>query len=100
MVEYVEEAKMSRSCPYVLLLDSGTRYSQAFSVISGRTIEAETPLAAVDTCFKSFYVFDLHFPRECTPTWQFLQTAVFDMEGTVSPAVGFLRSQLQSLASN
>ncbi len=74
MVEYLEQAKSSRSYPFVLLLADGMLCSQAFAVISGKAIETETALAAVDTCFKSFYVFDLHYPNECTPTWSFFNT--------------------------
>ncbi|KAI4827553.1 hypothetical protein KUCAC02_030941, partial [Chaenocephalus aceratus] len=52
-VEYLEQAKLSRSCPFVLPLQDGMLCSQAFVVISGEAIETETALAAVDTCFKS-----------------------------------------------
>ncbi|KAJ4928697.1 hypothetical protein JOQ06_004323, partial [Pogonophryne albipinna] len=46
MVEYLEQAKSSRSCPFVLLLEDGMLCSQAFVVISGKAIETETALAA------------------------------------------------------
>ncbi|KAI4789646.1 hypothetical protein KUCAC02_035115 [Chaenocephalus aceratus] len=59
MVEYLEQAESSRSCPFMLPLQDGMLCSQAFVVISGKAIETETALAAVDTCFKSFYVFDI-----------------------------------------
>ena len=94
MVEYLEEAKASRSYPYVLLLGDGILFSQAFVVISGQAIETETALAAVDTCFKSFYIFDTHYPNQCTPAWQFLQSVVYGLEGTVSPAVKFLETTI------
>ena len=69
MVEYLEQAKSSRPCPFVLLLADGMLSSQSFAVISGKAIETETALAAVDTCFKRFYVFDTHYPSQCTPNW-------------------------------
>ena len=90
----MELARSSRSYPFVLLLADGMLSSQAFVVISGKAIETETVLAAVDTCFKSFYVFDTHYPNECTPTWQFFQSVVYGLEGTVSPAVNFLKTAI------
>ena len=94
MVEYLEQARTSRSHPYVLVLADGMLCSQAFKVICGRAIVAETALAAVDTCFKSFYVFDTHYPAECVPTWQFFQSVIFELEGTVSPSVNFLKTKI------
>ncbi|KAI9534133.1 hypothetical protein NQZ68_016851 [Dissostichus eleginoides] len=79
MVEYLEQAKSSRSCPFVLLLEDGMLCSQAFVVISGKAIETETALAAVDTCFKSFYVFDIQYTSQCLPTWQFFQDVVYEL---------------------
>ncbi|KAK1891917.1 Apolipoprotein L3 [Dissostichus eleginoides] len=46
MVEYLEQAKSSRWCPFVILLEDGMLCSQAFVVISGKAIETETALAA------------------------------------------------------
>ncbi|KAI4801014.1 hypothetical protein KUCAC02_006177, partial [Chaenocephalus aceratus] len=96
MVEYLEQAKSSRSCPFVLLLQDWMLCSQAFVVISGKAIETETALAAVDTCFKSFYVFDINYTNQCLPTWQFFQDVVYELEGTVSPAVKFLKTQIHA----
>ena len=39
--------------------------SQAFAIIMGKAIETETALAAVDTCFKAYYVFDTEYPIQC-----------------------------------
>ena len=94
MVEYLEQAKTSMAHPYVLLLADGMLCSQAFAVICGRGIAMETALAAVDTCFKSFYVFDTHYPPECVPTWQFFQSVIYELEGQVSPSVNFLKTKI------
>nr|XP_057925482.1 uncharacterized protein LOC131127533 [Doryrhamphus excisus] len=96
MVEYLEQAESLRAYPYVLLLSDGILCSQAFAIISGKAIPSDTALAAVDTCFKSFYILDCNYPNECAPTWQFLQSTVFELEGTVSPSVTFLKTQLLS----
>ena len=93
MVEYLEGVK-SKPHPFVLLLGDGMQCSQAFAVILGKAIENETVLAAVDTCFKAYYVFDTVYPNQCKPTWEFFQRVVFDLEGTVTTAVNFLKSQI------
>ena len=91
MVEYLEKP---RDHPYILLLGDGMLCSQAFAIICGKAIEAQTALAAVDICFKSFYIFDTHYPPECAPTWQFFQSVVYELEGTVSPSVNFLKTKI------
>ena len=93
MIEYREQAR-SKAHPFVVVLGDGTSVSQAFAVIMGKTIETETALAAVDVCFKAYYVFDTKYPHQCKPTWEFFQRVVFDFEGTVTPSVNFLKTQI------
>lgn len=93
MVEYLEKVR-SKAHPFVLLLGDAMLVSQAFAVILGKAIECETALAAVDTCFKAYYVFDTKYPDQCKPTWEFLQRVVFDFDGTVTPSVNFLKTQV------
>ena len=35
-------------------------------------------------CFKIFYVFDINYPKQCAPAWEFLQQVVYGMEGPES----------------
>lgn len=54
-------------------------------------------LAAVDLHFKYFYVFDMKYPRKCSPpVWEFLQTVVYHMPGTESAAITFLKTSINA----
>ncbi|XP_066528826.1 uncharacterized protein [Hoplias malabaricus] len=90
MVEYLRHAKDTRELPYVLMLGDCSCCSQAFVIISGEALEQSTLLGAVDVCFKAFYVFDLQYPKQCAPVWQFLQTVVYELPGQESPAIRLL----------
>ncbi|KAF3832110.1 hypothetical protein F7725_025775 [Dissostichus mawsoni] len=72
MVEYLEQAKSSRSCPFVLLLEDGMLCSQAFVVISGKAMRL----------------------RRLSQLW--IPDVVSELEGTVSPAVKFLKTQIHA----
>lgn len=38
-----------------------------------------TPLAALDTCFKTFYALDAAYQEECRPIWLFIQRYFYDI---------------------
>ncbi|KAI4797299.1 hypothetical protein KUCAC02_025195 [Chaenocephalus aceratus] len=89
-VEYLEQATSSRSC-YRLRMGCC-----ALKPISSKAIETETALAAVDTCVKCCYVFDIQHTSQYLPTWPFFQDVVYELEGTVSPAVKFLITRIHA----
>ncbi|XP_016663981.2 uncharacterized protein LOC107885069, partial [Acyrthosiphon pisum] len=39
----------------------------------------ETPLKAVDICFKSFFALNLSYPTECDHVWEFVQKFFYDI---------------------
>ncbi|XP_049458324.1 uncharacterized protein LOC125904754 [Epinephelus fuscoguttatus] len=97
MPEYLREAGKTRPEPFVLLLGQDSAFSQVFFVFNGEAQEQRTLLAAVDVCFKSFYVYDINYPKQCSPTWEFLQTTVYELPGAESSAVRFLRTTISAL---
>ncbi|XP_041840155.1 uncharacterized protein LOC121639051 [Melanotaenia boesemani] len=95
LVEYLNEAKASRPYPYVLSLGNNICHtSQAFVIVAGEALEQQSLLQAVDVCFKVFYVFDIEYPKQCAPVWEFLQNGVYGMEGDESKPVKFLRAAI------
>ena len=38
--------------------------SQAYVIVAGEAFEQNTLLQAVDVCFKMFYIFNIHYPKE------------------------------------
>ncbi|XP_073695250.1 uncharacterized protein [Garra rufa] len=94
MVEVLKEADLTKPFPFVLGLGDCSNCHQAFVVVGKQALQRNTLISAVDTCFKLFYVMDIHFPKQCAPVWEFLQTVVYKIPGTESPAVRLLRSYL------
>uniref|UniRef100_UPI003AAF1029 uncharacterized protein n=1 Tax=Centroberyx gerrardi TaxID=166262 RepID=UPI003AAF1029 len=92
MVEYLKNAEFSKPYPFILGLGDATQCSQAFTVIGGQALQQNTLLGAMDTCFKSFYILDINFPKQCAPVWEFLQTVVFKQPGTESPSTRLLHA--------
>lgn len=95
MVEYLEIAAAHQPSPFILSLGDAAS-CQAFAVIAGHAVEAHSLLGAVDLCFKSFFVFDVHYTKQCLPTWEFLQHAVYRLDGHESSSVKFLRTVVQT----
>ncbi|XP_058651083.1 uncharacterized protein LOC131551888 isoform X2 [Onychostoma macrolepis] len=89
MAEYLRSK--NSEFPHVLMLGDNQCF-QAFAVINGEALEQNTLLAAVDVCFKAFYVFDIDYPKQCSTVWQFLQTVVYGLSGDETPTMRVLRA--------
>ncbi|KTF80519.1 hypothetical protein cypCar_00036501 [Cyprinus carpio] len=94
MVEFINRPESTKHHPFVMAMGNGQQISQAFVIINGQALEQSTLLAAVDLCFKAFYVFDMNYPKQCASTWEFMQHVVFQIEGNETSAVRFLRTSL------
>ncbi|XP_052449210.1 uncharacterized protein LOC128011128 [Carassius gibelio] len=90
MAEYLR-SKESIEFPYILMLGDNQCF-QAFTIINGAALQQSTLLAALDVCFKAFYIFDINYPKQCSLVWQFLQTVVYGLPGEETPAVRVLRA--------
>ena len=81
MVEFLGRAESTKTHPFVMAMGNAQQISQSFVIINGQALEQSTLLAAVDVCFKAFYIFDMNYPKQCASTWEFLQNVMFQMEG-------------------
>ncbi|GAA6071745.1 uncharacterized protein LOC107707121 [Tachysurus ichikawai] len=61
MAEYLR-SKESIEFPYILMLGDNQCF-QAFTIINGAALQQSTLLAALDVCFKAFYIFDINYPK-------------------------------------
>jgi len=52
---------------------------QSFLIINNTNYKLETPLKAVDTCFKSFFTFNYKYPVEGEQVWAFIQKYFFQI---------------------
>ncbi|XP_041833312.1 uncharacterized protein gramd4a isoform X7 [Melanotaenia boesemani] len=94
IVEYLGVAESTKPFPFILALGDNNQCSQAFVVIGKQALQHSTLLAAVDTCFKLFYIFDINFPKQCAAVWEFLQIVVYKLPGTESSSIRLLRGYL------
>lgn len=42
--------------------------------------KVDTPIKAVDTCFKMYHALQAEYPKECDSTWMFIQTYIFKIK--------------------
>ncbi|XP_022161828.1 uncharacterized protein LOC111027724, partial [Myzus persicae] len=63
--------------PYVALLCSDPQneltVTASYVIINKYTFKVETPLKAVDICFKSFFALNLKYPVQSDHVWEFIQ---------------------------
>lgn len=76
---YLENVKNKQ--PFVLVLGARVKPEQVFVIIEREAIPQDSLLKAVDLCFKCFYVYDIDYPWQTCNSWQFLQSAIFGIEG-------------------
>ncbi|XP_034089809.1 uncharacterized protein LOC117557924 [Gymnodraco acuticeps] len=98
MVQYLQTAERTQPFPHILCLGDDTTTCQTFTIVSDNAIETDTFLGAVDLCFKAFFVFDLNYTKQCLPTWEFIQQAVYNIDGHESSNVKFMRTSIAALA--
>ena len=71
---------------------------KSFAVINGVHYDLQSPIAAIDTVFKSFYALQLEYPKESLFPWILIQRRIFDVSGesdTEFPSVNTLISDLK-----
>ncbi|XP_013390018.1 uncharacterized protein LOC106158524 isoform X2 [Lingula anatina] len=80
--------------PHIITIGcSAKNPTEAFVAFEQNAIKCPTLLKAVDLCFKSFYILDVNYPRECYTVWEFLQTVVYEMgDEKSSPLIKSLRN--------
>ena len=81
--------------PFILAIGQRIRPSSCYVVLGKHVIQHASLVSAVDSCFKLFYVLDLHYPNRCTSVWEFFEGIVYSMQSKMtkmSPAVKVMRS--------
>ena len=86
--------------PQVLVLGNSVLIpEQVFVLVNDTVYEVDSLIKAVDVCFKSFFVFNAHYPPHAQEPWLLLQKAVFGIDTTfdaqsarIQEVLGFLRA--------
>lgn len=70
----------NKVCPYILYYEDDNEIPYKFFIcISNLVYEVSNFITAIDTLFKSCYVFDLTYPRECKFILQFIQQFFYNI---------------------
>lgn len=67
--------------PYMIFVkgNNDLEVSSYYVVINSNYIKLESPLKAIDICFKSFFSFHLNYPLECEVIWIFIQKYFYNI---------------------
>ncbi len=72
--------------PKVIVVGSLSQLTiqQSFVAVSEEIVPSgKSFLAAIDACFKSYFVLGIDFPSEARACWQFLSYVVFNIQPTI-----------------
>lgn len=86
-----------RSQPFIMARGSKINPAQTYVIVERHAIETASLLAAVDVAFKSTFVFDVDYQRQCCQVWHFLQSVVYgmgDVGANITPKIRDLRAFL------
>jgi len=53
--------------PYIVIVDNTISYT----VVNDLLFKLETPIKALDICFKAFHTLNLEYPKEAEQVWHF-----------------------------
>lgn len=81
-----------RKQPFVLVLGDMLSPKQTFLMVERLAIPYGSTIAALDACFKAFYVLNVEYPVACKNTWRFLQHGCYKLEGGEKEIVPTVRS--------
>ncbi|XP_050065617.1 uncharacterized protein LOC126554604 [Aphis gossypii] len=79
--------------PYIVIVDDNDIYA----VINSIYYKLETPLKALDVCYKSYFALNLHYPQESEQIWLFIQNYFFDTTLKSDKHVLFVKTFINDL---
>ncbi|KAJ8048444.1 hypothetical protein HOLleu_00768 [Holothuria leucospilota] len=91
--------KALRKQPFVLILGDVLSPTQAFLMAERLAIPHDSTIAAIDACFKAFYVLNVEYPVACRNVWRFLQHGCYQVEGGEKEIIPTVRSLITAVCS-
>lgn len=79
--------------PYIVIVDN----TDIYAVINSIYYKLETPLKAIDICYKSYFALNLHYPQESEQIWLFIQHYFFDTTLKSDKHVLFVKTFINDL---
>ncbi|CAG9818738.1 unnamed protein product [Phaedon cochleariae] len=74
-----EKLKLTMQPIPIFIGENYTKIEKSFVSISDIFWEVQSPLQAIDICFKCFHVFDAKYPVESDMIWLFIQQTLYDI---------------------
>ncbi|XP_060872832.1 uncharacterized protein LOC132946779 [Metopolophium dirhodum] len=79
--------------PYIIIVDN----TDIYAVINSIYYKLETPLKALDVCYKSYFALNLNYPQESEQIWLFIQNYFFDTTLKSDKHVLFVKTFINDL---
>ncbi|CAI6372305.1 unnamed protein product [Macrosiphum euphorbiae] len=86
--------------PYVAIVGNLEEINNTISyytVINDIYYKLETPIKALDICFKSFHSFNLEYPQEAEQVWWFIQDYFFKINNNLKKKIISVQSLIKDL---
>lgn len=65
--------------PYMVFVETDSKVTYFYIIINKFCYKVESALKALDICFKSFFVFNLHYTPQCDQIWYFMQLFIYEI---------------------
>ncbi|XP_060868353.1 uncharacterized protein LOC132943397 [Metopolophium dirhodum] len=78
---------------YIIIVDN----TDIYAVINSIYYKLETPLKALDVCYKSYFALNLNYPQESEQIWLFIQNYFFDTTLKSDKHVLFVKTFINDL---
>lgn len=65
--------------PYMVFEETDSKVTNFYVIFNKVYYKVESALKAIDICFKSFFVFNLHYTPQCEQIWYFMQTFIYEI---------------------
>lgn len=75
-----DRRKLLRKHSELVCVGDLTNVTSSYVIIDDKQYLMESPLKALDVCFKSFFALDIKYPIECQQVWAFIQTFVYNIQ--------------------
>ena len=68
--------------PFMVLVENAATSHSSYVVINDTCYYVETPVKALDVCFKIFFSLNVKYPVECEQVWTFIQEFIYKIKST------------------
>jgi len=86
--------------PYIVIVGfNKINNPDCYVVIENSEYKVETPLKALDVCFKAFFTLNYQYPIEAEQIWLFIQTFFFEINTQFDKTYQSVKSVINDLST-